>query len=195
MIRLAKETDVEAIRAIYTPFVESSVVTFDLKVPSLLEFTKKFQKIIEEAPCLVCEIDGEIIGYAFADSYRSKEAYKWTREVSVYINKDKRTNKYGTALYLTLIELLKCQNYRNIVAAITLPNIPSVSFHQRLGFHQCGIFNNIGFKFGKTHRVGWWQLTLVDVTEPAKDIIPLKEVLETEEGQKALKAGELRLNV
>ena len=109
--------------------------------------------------------------------------------------KEYQAKKYGTALYYSLIDLLKCQRYRNVVAGITLPNIPSVSFHERFGFHQVGVYDNVGFKLGKSQRVGWWQLSLVDHMQPAEAIIPLDQVLKTEEGQKALKRGELRLMI
>lgn len=193
MIRVAKESDVAAMLAIYAPYVENTAITFDLVVPTLAEFTRKIQKIQTEAPCLVCEMDDKVVGYAYADTYRAKEAYKWTRELSVYVDKAAQTKKYGTALYYSLIELLKCQNYRNVLAGITLPNIPSVSFHQRFGFHQVGVYDNVGYKLGKSHRVGWWQLSLEEPQAPAKDIVPLEEVLATEAGQKALKRGESRI--
>ena len=193
MIRLAEEADIASMLAIYTPYVENTAITFDIKVPSLFEFNQKINSILYEAPCLVCEVDGEIAGYAYADLHRSKGAYKWTREVSVYVAKEYQSKKYGTALYYSLIDLLKCQNYRSVLAGITLPNIPSVNFHERFGFHQIGVYDNVGFKLGKSQRVGWWQLSLEDYQEPAKDIIHLEQVLQTDEGQKAMKRGELRL--
>ena len=193
MIRLAKEADIAAMLAIYAPYVENTAITFDINTPSLFEFNQKMNAILIEAPCLVCEVDGEITGYAYADVHRSKGAYKWTREVSVYVPKEYQSNKYGTALYYSLIDLLKCQNYRSLIAGITLPNIPSVNFHEKFGFHQIGVYDNVGFKLGKSQRVGWWQLSLEDYQEPAKDIIPIEQVLLTPEGQKAMKRGELRL--
>lgn len=195
MIRIARASDTAEMLAIYAPFVENTAVTFDLKVPTLEEFTKMIQKVQEEAPCLVYELDGAVLGYAYADTHRSKEAYKWTREMSVYIREDARAKKYGMALYSSMIELLKCQNYRSVLAGITLPNIPSVNFHERLGFHPVGVYDNIGYKLGKSHRVGWWQLMLSDYQEPAREIISLDQVLATEEGQKALKKGEARILV
>ena len=195
MIRLASEVDIAPMLAIYVPYVENTTITLDLVVPSLFEFNQKINKIQQEAPCLVFELDGAVAGYAYADTYRAKGAYKWTREVSVYIAKEFQAKKLGTALYCSLIDLLKCQNYRSIVAGITLPNIPSVSFHERLGFHQVGVFDNVGFKLGKSQRVGWWQLSLVDHMHPAEEIIPLEAVLKTELGQKALKRGEMRLMI
>ncbi|MBL4648408.1 MAG: N-acetyltransferase [Aureispira sp.] len=193
MIRIAQESDVAEMLAIYAPFVEKTAITFDLKVPTVAEFTEKIQKIKKEAPCLVYDLDGVVLGYAYASVYRAKEAYKWTREMTVYVRKDARAKKYGMALYSSMIELLKCQNYRTVLAGITLPNIPSVNFHERFGFHPVGVYDNVGYKLGKSHRVGWWQLMLGDYQEPAKEIISIDQVLATEEGQKALKKGESRI--
>lgn len=193
MIRIAKDSDAAALLEIYKPYVEDTAITFDMKVPSLIEYIQKMKFILSEAPFLVCEINGKIVGFAYADRFRPKEAYKWTREVTVYVDKEHHSNKYGSALYYSLIDLLKCQNYRNVVAGITLPNIPSVSFHERIGFHQVGVYDNVGYKLGKAHRVGWWQMSLQEYSAPALDIIPLEEVIQTEEGKKALKNGELRL--
>jgi len=195
MIRITQESDVAEMLAIYAPFVEKTAITFDMKIPTLVEFKEKIQKIQEEAPCLVYELDGAILGYAYASAHRTREAYKWTREMSVYIREDAKTKKYGTALYSSLIELLRCQNYRSALAGITLPNIPSVNFHERFGFHPVGVYNNVGYKLGKSHRVGWWQLMLGDYQEAAKEIIALDQILVTEEGQKALKKGEARILV
>ena len=193
MIRLAKESDVAAMLAIYKPFVENTAITFDLVVPTLAEYTQKMNKVLKEAPWLVCEMNGQVMGFAYANAYREKEAYKWTRELTVYVREDVRTKKYATALYYSLIEILKCQNYRNVLAAITLPNIPSVSFHERFGFHPVGVFDNVGYKLGKSHKVGFWQLSIQEATEPAKEIISLENILNSEIGKKALKKGETRL--
>lgn len=193
MIRIANESDMEAMLAIYAPFVQNTAITFDLKVPTLPEFTEKIKEIQEEAPCLVYEWNNEILGYAYASVYRQKAAYRWTREMSIYIREDAKTKKYGTALYDSMIELLKCQNYRSVLAGITLPNIPSVNFHERFGFHPVGVYDNVGYKLGKPHRVGWWQLIIDDNPHELKEIIPLEQVLATEAGQKALRKGESRI--
>ncbi len=193
MIRLAEEKDMQEMLEIYKPFVEKTAITFDLKVPTLAEFKQKLNRSMHDAPCLVCELDGIIAGYAFASEYRSKAAYTWTRELTVYVKEEYKTKKVGTALYLPLISILKMQNYRHLVAAITLPNIPSVNFHERLGFLPVGVFDNIGIKFGKAQRVGWWQMSIQDVYEPAREIVSYRTILATPEGRQALERGMNRI--
>jgi phosphinothricin acetyltransferase len=193
MIRIAQESDASALLDIYAPFVTDTAVTFEVEVPTLEAFIKKMKEIKAEAPYLVYEHEGEVLGYAYASSHRQRAAYRWTRELSVYIREDAKSKKCGTGLYTSLLELLRCQNYRTALAGITLPNIPSVNFHERLGFYPVGVYDNIGFKLGKSHRVGWWQLMLQEPQEPAQEIIGIEEVLSTEKGQQALKRGEARI--
>lgn len=190
MIRIARPDDVAAMLAIYAPFIVNTAVTFEVEVPTIEAFAQRIADIQEEAPCLVWEQDGIILGYAYAAPHRWRAAYQWTRELSVYIHKDARSQNYGKALYTSLIALLRCQNYRTVLAGITLPNIPSVRFHERQGFYPVGVYDNIGFKLGKSYRVGWWQLLLQEMQEPALPIRALEDVLRTEEGQYALRRGE-----
>ncbi|MGH1335798.1 MAG: GNAT family N-acetyltransferase [Aureispira sp.] len=193
MIRIAQESDASALLDIYAPFVTDTAITFEIKAPTLAEFVEKMNGIKKEAPYLVYEHKGEVLGYAYASSHRQRAAYRWTRELSIYIREDAKSKKCGTALYTSLLELLGCQNYRTVLAGITLPNIPSVNFHERLGFYPVGVYDNIGFKLGKSHRVGWWQLMLQKAQDPAQEIIPIEQVLATEKGQQALKRGEARI--
>ena len=190
MIRMAQLDDVAAMLEIYAPFVKNTAVTFEVEVPSLPMFQQRIQHIQEQAPCLVWDQDGEILGYAYAGPHRERAAYQWVRELSLYIHAKARSKKYGTALYTSLTELLRCQNYRTVLAGITLPNIPSVHFLERLGFYPVGVYDNVGFKNGKTYRVGWWQLPLQDPKQPARPIRSIQEVLQSPEGQRALKRGE-----
>lgn len=195
MIRLAQKEDMSQMLELYQYFVMKTAVTFDINTPPLDVFESKINSIMEEAPCLVCELDGSIVGYAYAAPYREKGAYKWTRELTVYVHPDFHKQRIGTALYIALIDILKAQNYRHLVAAITLPNIPSVSFHERLGFMLVGVFDNIGVKFGKAYRVGWFQCAIRDMYEPTEEIIPYQKVLEQSTGKKALTRGSSRLLV
>lgn len=195
MIRLVQKKDIPQMLELYQYFVEKTAVTFDVTAPSLAAFEIKIDAILEETPCLVCELEGNIAGYAYAAPYRDKGAYKWTREVTVYVHPDYHKQRIGTALYIALIDILKLQNYRHLVAAITLPNIPSVSFHERLGFMLVGVFDNVGVKFGKAYRVGWFQFAIRDMYEPTQDIIPYQKILDQPAGKKALERGASRVLV
>lgn len=83
MIRIAKPNDVAAMLAIYAPFIANTAVTFEVETPSLEDFAKHIAHIQEEAPCLVWEQEGEVLGYAYAAPHRWRAAYQWTRELSI----------------------------------------------------------------------------------------------------------------
>ncbi|MCP4442692.1 MAG: N-acetyltransferase [Aureispira sp.] len=188
-IRLVEEKDSAGILNIYAPYVLETAVTFELEVPSLEVFWERAKKNLAEAPFLVCEIDGQIAGYAYASRHRSRGAYQWTRELSVYVHPHFRKRKIATALYLTIIQLLKLQNFRNALAGITMPNRASILLHEHLGFELVGTYNNIGYKLGKSHQVSWWERTLIPSSIPMVPIKTMQEVVETAEWQEQLKSG------
>lgn len=170
-VRLATLSDAEAILEIYKPFVTDSVVTFEEVVPSVREFRQRMASILEECPYLVCLMDGRIIGYAYASAYRSRSSYRWNREVTIYIHPDGQRKRIGTALYFALIEILKRQNFANLLAVVTLPNEGSARLHEHVGFKPCAVFNQVGYKMNQWHQVGWWELALTSPTEKPKEPI------------------------
>ena len=105
-IRLLCEKDIPAVLEIYRPYIETSVVTFEYEAPSLLEFTERVHAIQQEFPWLVCEIGGEVIGYAYASHYHDRAAYFWDCELSVYVKQGVRRQGVGTALNQELLPLL-----------------------------------------------------------------------------------------
>ncbi|WP_170154570.1 GNAT family N-acetyltransferase [Mangrovibacterium diazotrophicum] len=171
-IRMASLGDAEAILNIYRPFITDTVVTFEEIVPTVDEFRERMKSILTESPYLVCEVDGEIAGYAYASAYRSRASYRWNREVTVYLRPEYRGMNMGTALYSALIPILKAQNYTNLLAVVTLPNEGSKRLHERMGFKACGVFNQVGYKKQQWHQVGWWELALID-----KETQPLEPIL------------------
>jgi phosphinothricin acetyltransferase len=104
--------------------------------------------------------DGRIGGYAYACKHRTREAYQWCCEVSVYVAPEFLRKGLGKTLYLSLFERLRERGYVNAYAGITLPNPQSVGFHEALGFTLIGRYPKIGYKLGEWRDVGWWGLTL-----------------------------------
>ena len=161
-IRVARPTDAEEILAIYEPFILETAATFEEIVPSLEEFKKRIAGILKDCPFLVCEINGQLAGYAYASSYRSRAAYRWNREVSVYVHPDFKRKNIAKSLYHALFSILKIQGYTKLFAVITLPNDASVGLHETLGFKQFAVYKNVGFKLGHWQNVGWWELDLIE---------------------------------
>ena len=102
---------------------------------------------------LVAEEDGRLLGYAYAGPYRSRPAYRWTAEVSVYVAQGEGGRGIGRALYAALLERLTRRGYRTAVAAMTLPNPASAALHASAGFLPAGVLGSVGWKHGRWHDV------------------------------------------
>ncbi len=167
-IRLATEADAEAMLAIYSPVVLETAISFELEPPSVEEFRSRISSTLARTPWLVCEIDGKVAGYAYAGPLRTRAAYQWSVEVTVYVHSDFRRHGVGSAVYTSLFDCLRLLGYWNAYGGITLPNAGSVGLHERMGFFHIGAYRNVGYKFGNWHDVGWWQLELAPLPdEPA----------------------------
>jgi L-amino acid N-acyltransferase YncA len=170
-IREALADDAERILAIYAPFVEHTAVTFETMVPRVDEMQTRVRDAV--APWLVAVIEDAIVGYAYAGPHRSRAAYVWSVEVSVYTSALARRQGVGRALYASLFELLRAQGFVNAYAGIALPNEASVGFHESLGFTSVGVYRHVGYKLGAWRDVGWWALTLVTPDDGARPPLSL----------------------
>src|SRR5207245_8284325 len=109
---------------------------------------------------------------AYASAHRSRAAYQWCVEVSVYVDPQAHRRGVGRALYEALFELLRRQGFVNAYAGITLPNPASMGLHQSLGFVSVGIFRRIGFKFDRWHDVAWLHFRLAEDPRPLQNPLP-----------------------
>jgi phosphinothricin acetyltransferase len=188
-IRMAVDRDTPEILEIYAPYILNSTVSFETVLPTPEEFNIRIRHIQKVLPWLVCEFNGKIAGYAYAADHRSRTAYQWTKELSVYVHDQFRKYGTGTALYVTLMELLRMQGVMNCLAGITLPNDASKKFHERLGFRNVGTYRNIGFKFGRFCDVGWWELFIGDSDNTPGEIVPVEEIVNSAGFEKAVRKG------
>lgn len=189
-IRLAEQRDVPGILEIYAPFILDTSVTFEETIPDQESFWERIQVIMAELPFLVCEINGRIAGYAYASGYRSRASYRWTKEVSVYIHPDFHRKKVAHALYTSLHEMVCYQGIANLLAIITMPNEPSVAFHEYFGYRKCAEFSKVGYKMGQWQNVGWFELFIQDENQAPKDrILPLSEITGLSIFQEAIEKG------
>lgn len=159
-IRLITENEAEQVLEIYKPFVLHSSITFEYDVPSREEFSQRIRTTIVKYPWLVCLYGNKITGYSYAGVHRYRSAYQWSCESTVYLLPEFHRKGIARILYETLFSLLRAQGYVNVYAGITLPNEKSVGFHQSIGFKEIGIYEKIGYKFGKWHDVEWFQFQL-----------------------------------
>jgi L-amino acid N-acyltransferase YncA len=177
LIRPANYQDAEEILKIYAPFITNTPVSFEEIVPDPDEIIARIENTARELPYLVCVIDNEIAGYAYASNHRTRSAYRWTKELSVYIHPDFKRRKIGKALYYCVIEVLKYQGVCSLLAGITLPNPESIGFHENMGFSKVAELHATGFKLGKWYDVGWWELSLnPGKADPRENLIPFPEI-------------------
>lgn len=172
-VRLVRPADLAAVRAIYAPLVETSAITFETEVPSLAELGERARAVTARFPWLVLEQGGVVTGYAYASTWRTRAAYRWSVETTVYVRPDARGRGVGRALYRSLLACLRVQGYRLALGGITLPNPASVALHEALGFRRTGLHRACGFKLGAWHDVGFWECELaprddVDPAEPRR---------------------------
>lgn len=179
-IRFATVKDAAAIREIYAPYVTDTAITFEEEVPSVVEFEKRIARTLQHYPYLVmAEKEGplgreKILGYAYAGSFHPRSAYRYLCETTVYLRHDSIRLKHGSMLYLTLLALLKKQNFVSAEACIALPpagmsadpylNAGSAAFHLQKGFRQTAYFRNCGYKFGRWYDMAWYEYKLNEIT-------------------------------
>lgn len=150
-LRPAVPADIPAITAIYAVEVRELVNTYEYEVPGEAEMAQRMVDITTRGyPYLVATIDGELAGFAYANSYRARIAYQWTVENSVYVDGRFQGRGIGSALMQALIEECTARGFRQMVAVIGEPaNTASIRLHERFGFELVGVFRGLGRKHGR----------------------------------------------
>jgi phosphinothricin acetyltransferase len=167
IIRPVSQSDVTGILDIYNPFILTSPVTYEEVPLTQDQMRERIQKYTQQFPWLVAMGENnEVLGYAYASQHRERAAYRWCTDVSVYVKEGNRGKKIGESLYKELFRILRKQNYHVAYAIISLPNDASIKLHEKLGFTYVGTFHKAGYKLGKWHDVGWWELKLNSSEHP-----------------------------
>jgi phosphinothricin acetyltransferase len=163
MVRDATSDDAAAVRAVYAPYVEQTAISFETEVPDEAAMARR----IEQAwAWLVCERDGEVVGYAYAAPFHARAAYAWSAEVSIYVDASHRGAGVGRELLVALLDRLRELGIVNAIAGIALPNEASQGLFESFGFERAATYEAIGYKLDRWHDVGWWQLRLREPTVP-----------------------------
>ncbi len=161
-IRPAVEADAATLLAIYAPYVEKTAVSFETAVPSVADFAARIRKYAAGWAWLVAERQGRCLGYAYGSPHRERAGYRYSTEVSAYVDPGARRQGIGKALYLALFAELARRGYCRAYAGVTLPNDASVALHRGVGFQPVGIFHRVGWKLGAWHDVAWFERALRD---------------------------------
>lgn len=166
-IRLAVHADLPQILEIYRPYVENTPYSFEYRLPTLEEFTRRFDTITTQFPWIVWEEDGTVLGYAYGSAPFERAAFSWCAELSIYLSPAAQGRGIGQTMYRILEHILTMQGYTRVYALIEGSNLPSLAFHESMGYRQFADFADCGFKLGGWHHIIWMEKLLNLVEMPS----------------------------
>ena len=170
-VRSATSADAPVIQTIYSPAVTDSVSSFEETPPDAAEILRRMHSQ-PRLPWLVAIRDDMVVGYAYASIHRARRGYRWSADCSIYLQAQEQGRGTGRSLYERLLDELKTLGYVSVFGGIALPNDASVGLHQALGFTPVGTFLRVGYKHGRWHDVGWWQLALATPSSTPEEPLP-----------------------
>jgi phosphinothricin acetyltransferase len=170
------ERDAARIAEIYRPYVEDTIISFEEVAPTAAQMAERMRSTLTWTPWLVAEEDGRVVGYAYASRHRERAGYRWSVDISVYLESGAQGRGIGRALYSELLAILRRQRFVNAYAGITLPNDASVGLHRAIGMEQIGVYERVGYKFGQWLGVAWFSMRLTEPAEPPQEPIPFAEL-------------------
>lgn len=179
IIRTVHKEDASRLLEIYSYYIVNTAITYEIEIPSLVQFQKRIQNISSKYPYFCLEENGVIAGFAYASAFHPRKAYEYTAELSVYLDPKFQKKGYGKKLYEQLEDCLKKMNIHLVIACIAYPeaddeylNFNSILFHEHLGFKKCGDFKNCAYKFNRWYHMCYMEKRLKDPLVPASAFIP-----------------------
>lgn len=166
-IRDVLPEDAERIQEIYSPYVADTTISFEITVPDKSEMQIRIEKTLSNGfPYIVAENEnGTVVGYAYADRFGEREAYRYSFTISIYLDMKVQSRGIGQKLYDELEKRMKKMGIVQVVSAITGKNEKSLKFHEKNGFIKIGHFPNIGCKMGEWHDIIWMNKTIKSIEE------------------------------
>jgi len=157
IIRACVTKDIPAICEIYNYYIANTLVTFEENLINHSDMSERINAYTKTYPWFVCEVDGVVVGYAYATKWKERTAYKNSVETTVYLEHTQSGKGYGKALYSALLKSLENIGCHVVLGGIALPNESSVGLHEYFGFKKVAHFSEVGFKLGRWVDVGYWQ--------------------------------------
>lgn len=167
MIRYATFADASVVAAIYAHYVHKTSITFVAEAPTTADFVSRISD--PRFPFLVAEKNDRVVGFIYASLFRTKAAYRWDVELSIYLAPGIEGQGIGSELMDECLQILIRQGYLNAYSCITMPNDRSVKLHEKFGFELLGKFPRAGYKQGKWHDVIWMGRPLAELTDEQGD--------------------------
>ena len=160
-VRPATVADAEAVASIYNHYVTNTIVTFEEEPVPVPDMARRMEQVAAASLAwLVAELDRRVIGYAYAGRWHTRAAYRFSTEVTVYLDPEHVGKGVGSQLYAALFPQLRARGIHAVLGGIALPNAASVALHERCGLEKVAHLREVGFKFGHWIDVGYWQRTL-----------------------------------
>ena len=163
-IRSACPDDAAALAGIYSYYVENTAISFEYEAPDVAEFSERIKATLKKYPFIVLEDEGEIKGYAYAGAFKTREAYKFSVEITIYLKNGCQKNGYGKVLLAALEKELSQRGFTNANACIAYVekedeylNHNSMEFHAHMGYRLVGIFNKCAYKFDRWYDMLWME--------------------------------------
>ena len=161
IVRSASSADANALARIYNYYIENTVITFEEEPVSPQTMAARLAEVQALSfPWLVAEVGGKVIGYAYANKWKVRSAYRHSVETTIYLEPGHEGRGVGKTLYAALLPPLRARGIHAVIGGAALPNEASVALHEKLGFDHVGTFREVGFKHGRWVDVGYWQLVL-----------------------------------
>lgn len=172
----ADDSHSHAIAEIYAAIVRDTAISFEIETPLSEVISQRIRKISVNNPYLVALVDDKVVGYAYSTDFRTRKAYRFTKEATVYVHEEFRKRGIASALYLKLFEVLKVQGIVKVMAVITIPNEKSVLFHEKLGFDLSGTIKESGYKFDQFWDVSFYEKTIHENLNSSPELKKWEEV-------------------
>ncbi|SHH95006.1 GNAT family N-acetyltransferase [Ferrimonas marina] len=159
-IRPYHPDDLPQLLQIYNHAIEFHTATFEETPLSECEFGERLAGIASQFPLLVIEHDGQVAGYAYGNHYKTRSAYRFCAETTIYLAPEQQGKGLALPLYQALLQALQSRGITQVLAVITSPNPTSEALHRKLGYEPVGLMRSVGFKFENWHDVAIWQRAL-----------------------------------
>ena len=160
-IRPAAPADGAQLASIYSHYVLHTTVTFEEEAVTGEAMGHRVMEASNvNLPFLVAESGSTLFGFAYASRWKGRCAYRFSAETTVYIRPTDVGRGLGSALYGSLLPILRTGGIHTAIGGIALPNEASVALHEKFGFRETAVFREVGYKCNRWVDVGYWQLII-----------------------------------
>ena len=184
IIRRARLDDAPRLSEIYAHYVLSTAVSFEYRPPTPEEFAARMEQAMARYPYLVAELDGKAVGYVYAHQLGTREAYKYSVELSIYLERETRRLGIGRMLYEKMEQALRTQGIISLYAVVARPSDEpdpyltraSLDFHSAMGYTESGVCPRCGYKFGRWYDTVWMRKIITAHPSQPGELLSPEEV-------------------